>query len=361
MTAQSRSDTDTDTDVRAADPAIREVFAAARAGDLVRAKALAVAALEAGHEHPVLLNLRALDHEERGRLEAALGDLERANALAPEDFSILNARGLVLARLRRFDAAVSCYEEALALRPDFAPAWFNSGWALEQLGESARAADSYARAGELEPRNAQAWANAAWLAARRGDKVSARSHAERAMAIQPEHPTAVLALASIELTEPATAERRLRGLLARPDLGPYDRAVALSQLGDALDGLGRTAEAFAAYRDGNALFRAEAEARFESLGQTTIPQLQNWLVPWAEQLDARAWTQGGGVGGKRAGERGHVFLIGFPRTGTTLIESMLAGHPDGDLAGGARHAGRGRAGLHGCAGRPPSAGGGRRT
>src|SRR5580698_440076 len=141
MTAPSRSDTDAA--APAADAAIREVFAAARSGDLVRAKALAVAGLEAGHEHPVLLNLRALDHEEQGRPEAALDDLERAHVLAPEDFSILNARGLVLARLRRFEAAVTCYEQALALRPDFAPAWFNSGWALEQLGESARAAHAY--------------------------------------------------------------------------------------------------------------------------------------------------------------------------------------------------------------------------
>jgi tetratricopeptide (TPR) repeat protein len=322
MTAEPRSDTRS-----AADAAVREVFEAARAGDLGRAKALAVAALAAGHEHPVLLNLRALDHEENGRLEAALSDLRRAHALAPDDFSILNACGLALARLRQFEAALGCYEKALALRPDFAPAWFNSGSALEQLGESARAADAYARCGELDPRNAQAWANAAWLAARRGDKAATRACAEKAMAIQPEHPTAVLALASIELAEPATAERRLRALLSRPELGAYDRAVALGQLGDALDGLGRPAEAFAAYRDGNAIFQAEAQDQFEAPGQTTIPQLLAWLVPWAEQLDAKSWTRGGGAGGKRAAERQHVFLLGFPRSGTTLIESVLAGHP----------------------------------
>src|SRR5580704_5352359 len=130
MSAGPRSTT---ADAPTREVAVSEVFEAARAGELDRAKALAIAALAAGHEHPVLLNLRALDHEENGRLEAALGDLERAHALAPGDFSILNACGLALARLRRFEAAVSCYEQVMALRPDFAPAWFNSGWALEQL------------------------------------------------------------------------------------------------------------------------------------------------------------------------------------------------------------------------------------
>jgi tetratricopeptide (TPR) repeat protein len=308
--------------------AVQRVFEAARAGDMAGAKRLAVEALGAGHEHPALLNLRALDHEENGRLDAALADLTRAQALSPADFSILNARGLCLARLGRLGEAAECYEAALALRADFAPAWFNLGVAKEQLGETAEAAAAYARAAELQPGHVQAWANLAWLASRRGDAAGAAANAERAFALQPGNVTAALALAAIELTEPATAEARLRGLLARADLTPYDCALALGQLGDALDAQSRPTEAFAAYAQSNAGFRAEAAPRFE--GQTSIADTLAWLVPWAQRLDPAAWT---------------ASPIGADREPARPVSRC-------GLARGARHARQGGRRLHGRAARP---------
>jgi len=308
--------------------ALEQIFQTLRAGDVGRAKGLALDALSKGLEHPILLNLRALEHEEQGRFEQSLADLRRAHILAPRDFSILNACGLCLARMDRLEEAIQCFDQALEIEPGFGPAWFNRGWALEQTGETAKAAQAYEKAAELNPENPQAWANLAWLAARRNDAASARRHADRAFALQPGHPTATLALADVELAEPLVAERRLRGLLAEPDLAAYDRAVALGQLGDALDALDRPAEAFAAYDESNRVFRAEAAPRFEAAGQPTVADSLAWLVPWAQALDAGRWaaeprdTDGG------AGERAHVFLVGFPRSGTTLVESVLAGHPD---------------------------------
>jgi len=306
---------------------LERVLQAARTGDVGQAKRLAREALAAGVEHPVVLNLSALDHEEHGRLDAALADLCRASALAPADYSILNALGLCLVRAGRPEEAKARYLEALALRADFAPAWFNLGAALEQLGETARAADAYAKSAEFEPRNAQAWANLAWLAARRGDRTAAQAHAQRALDLRPGCPAAVLALAAVELDRPAQAEARLRGLLARADLSGQERALGLSQLGDALDAQGRAPEAFNAYAAGNGLLRAEAAPRFEAPGRATIADALAWLTPWAEGLDPAAWRANRDAAAGFGGEAGHVFLLGFPRSGTTLIESALAAHP----------------------------------
>jgi tetratricopeptide (TPR) repeat protein len=302
--------------------ALDEVSAAVRAGDLAAARRLAGEALVRGEEHPLLLNLRALDHEEAGRLDAALADLVRAHALAPQDFSILNALGLCLARMGRAEEALGRFEAALAIRPDFAPAWFNKAAALEQTGEVAAAAEAYARSAELEPRNAQAFANLAWLAARRGDDVATRDAADRALALHPANATAALALASVELADPAAAERRLRGLLNRSDLGAYDRAIALGLLGDALDALDRPPEAFAAYAEGNDLLRAEAGPRFD--GAASVADVLRWIVPWTETIQPAA------AGNAQPADEmvlSPVFLLGFPRTGTTLAESALAAHP----------------------------------
>jgi Tfp pilus assembly protein PilF len=316
--------------VKTTDPqaALDGVLRALRGGDMARGRALALDALSTGYEHPLLLNLRALDHEDHGRFEAALADLRRAHALAPGDYGVLNAIGLCLMRMHRAREAVASYEAALALQPAFAPAWFNLGAALEQLGEPLRASAAYAKATDFEPRNVQGWANQAWLAARRGDAEAARGLADRALALQPGHPTAVLALASTELSEPDVAEQRLRALLADPTVGPFDRSVGLSQLGDALDAQGRTAEAFAAYEQANALFQSEARPRFEAPGQATAADSLAWLVAWARSLDRRQWVSSPRAAPEPSVARMHVFLVGFPRSGTTLAESALAGHPD---------------------------------
>ncbi len=301
------------------------VFAAVRAGDTAQASRLAVYALARGVEHPVLLNLRALDFEEAGRFDQALADLRRAHILAPDDFTILNACGLTLARMERREEALRCYDQALALKPDFGQAWFNRGHVLERVGETGEAARSYAKAVEIHPQNVQAWANMATLAARRGDPESTRVHAQRALDLQPDHPTAVLALASVELSEPRAAERRLQTLL-KQTLTPFDKAMALGQLADVLDILDKPAQAFDAYTASNAVFRDALASRFAAPGLDTVADVVNWLISWAEDLDAERWIVDADA--DDSGPRHHVFLLGFPRSGTTLMESFLAAHPD---------------------------------
>ncbi len=310
-------------------PAIAAVFAAVRDGELDSAKRLAVEALARGVEHPVLLNLRALAHEEAGRLEAALADLRRAHFLAPADYSVLNACGLALTRLERHEEGRACFERAVALEARFTPAWFNLGWTLERLGEMAAAVDAYQRAVTLEPSHAAAWANLAFVAARRGDAGEARRCAERALALQPGAVTAECALAEIELrTAPSQSHDRLERLLARADLGDLERGLADSLLGDALDALDRPADAFAAYARGNHRFARDAQARFQPSGASDMDRALAWMTPWAEALPPWPALENGSEAGGGDLPRSHVFLFGFARSGTTLAETVLAAQPD---------------------------------
>jgi Flp pilus assembly protein TadD len=305
--------------------ALDSVFQAVRAGDVGLAKRLALQVLASGRQHPVLLNLRALDHEDHGRFEEALADLQRAHVLAPGDFTILNGCGLAFGRLGRPAEAAGCFKRAIAMESRFAPAHFNLGWAYEQLGELALAEEAYRASVELTPQNVQAWANLAWLGARRGDPEAAKRSAERALQLQDANPTALLALAAAGVDEPPLIETKLRQLLAR-ELSRYDRGLAFSLLGDALDAQDRCAEAFAAYASSNAEFQAEYAPRFGAQGQPTVAGALSWLRPWATGLKPQTWVSEGAAGS--GGERQHVFLMGFARSGTTLIESALAAHPD---------------------------------
>jgi tetratricopeptide (TPR) repeat protein len=309
-------------------PDVRAVIDALEAGDHGRASELARAALDRGEANPLFLNLRAWWHEQNGRLPAALADLEHAHALAPDDVPVLNALGLCRERLGRTRAAYDSFERAANLAPEFVPAHMNRGRLLEALGDFDGAAESYDTALK---RGHNAHTELAALAGRRADWTTARLHARAALAIRPVNVTAEHVLASVEIAEGdyATARGRLNRLLDNASLTRFDRASTLSFLGDALDGEGSFHAAFEAYSAGN-------EARREALASAGGMPARDPLVVHLERLTdyfsrlpagAFVAADAGGAGNEM-GPQHHVFLLGFARSGTTLLEEALAVHPD---------------------------------
>jgi tetratricopeptide (TPR) repeat protein len=291
----------------------------------------AEAALDQGLEAPLFYKLRALKREQQGRPELAIADFERVLAGAPADFATLNALGLCLAKVRRLPEAMARLDAALQIQPAYAPAHYNRGWALENAGDLVAARAAYERVLELDPRHAQAAANLAALAVRASDWDRARRFAGLTLTLDPGHPTAAIALAQVDLAGGALpeAERRLRTLLADPRRPTaYDRSVALTTLGDALDRLDRTDEAFAAYEQANAGLRALNAARFDAPGVESGHARVLRLIDEFGATAAAEWRRGPGAAGARGPASGHVFLVGFPRSGTTLLGQVLQSHPD---------------------------------
>jgi tetratricopeptide (TPR) repeat protein len=306
---------------------LKPVGDAIRAGDVETARRLAPPLLDAGIEHPLLLNLRAMNHEAAERYDLALKDLQRAHLLAPEDASTLNACGLNLLRLGRAEEALSCYDRALALAPEYAGAWYNRGGVLEHLGRKSEAVRSYEEAVRLQPEHALAWAGLAFLASVRGDAKAALEHSAKALALDPDNITARLAEAQAWMSEPRRAVELLRAILeSNPD--PGATALAESLLADAYDDLGEVQAATATYQRANKRFRDHHAPQFAAEGLNTPTGAIQVLANWAEAVDASKWGRRLKGEASGLGERAHVFLFGFPRSGTTLMETMLANHPD---------------------------------
>lgn len=311
--------------------ALAEIEALLRADKVAEAIERAQGALGSGLEHPLLLNLRAHHLEQAGRVREALSDLERAQALAPADPMIANARGLCLSRLGLAADAVAAFELAARTAPNFVPAHYNLGWSSELIGDLGAAREGYRRAAELAPDHADAIAGLAFLAARRGDADEARGFAARALSLRPGLVKAILALADVEVGagDHAAAERRLRASLDDADLEvmPQQRAIALGLLADALDGQGRYDEAFAAYEAENNLTRTLNLDAFSGSGVQTVPEFLDWVSAYFRQTAPDAW-RGRPPATPAMPAASHVFLIGFPRSGTTLLETALAGARD---------------------------------
>lgn len=302
------------------------VRAALAARDYQRAENLAAEALAAGAVHPALLTLRGNQLQAQGLLNEALADFKRAVSMAPKDIVALNAMGMCLQAMDRFADSIQAFSAALAIRADFPPALFNRGYSHELMGEIEAARKDYEAALKLDPRFPEPAARLASLATRRRDWKEVRTRAEQALKGDSSLTAALLALVTADIEEGkfAAAKTRLTAILASPRLSASDRGIATGTLGDLLDREGLTEEAFKAYADGNAAMREFFARRYAA------PNMQT-AFGFVETLNAYfaaapQWTAGPRETGSPAA--GHIFILGFPRSGTTLLEQALANHPD---------------------------------
>lgn len=172
---------------------------------------------------------------------------------------------------------------------------------------------------ERNPGNAQAWQGLARLLERTNRRAALFQAIEQAKGA--DLPPETLALVEAQALRD---EKRLDEAMAAALQAPADREPALRAqlIGDIADRQGDTETAFAAFRRANALLAAkagdaseQAERFRESYVKLGALVSSEWLASWRERE-------------KEQLRRAPLFIFGFPRSGTTLIDTMLSGHPD---------------------------------
>jgi tetratricopeptide (TPR) repeat protein len=309
---------------------LQRIDGAHRSGGLAAAGRLALLALSEGVDDPSVLNLAASVRYGERRFEEAVDLLQRARSMAPKDAHILNSLGVCLKALGRSQDSLEAYDCAIRVDPGLAAAHFNRGSLLDQLNDLKAARASYERAAELDRNYVEPLASLAWLDARAGIPASARALAGRALALSSGSVPARLALASAELQEGnfAGASAQLSELGRQPGLTAVNRSIALGLLGDLKDAEGQPADAYAAYEASNAALKALNAPRFEGPGIESPLDHVARLIACFENSDPAQWRDAP-ADRPGAGDPGtHVFLVGFPRSGTTLLENVLAAHSE---------------------------------
>jgi tetratricopeptide (TPR) repeat protein len=264
---------------------------------------------------------------------AQAGDLAGATALlaealrhAPNDPAALTAMAIMLRHQGRLrDALLHC-DAALAADPRWIDAWLARAYVFSTGGSFASALDCYRAVLAIDPAQAEAHAGLAELLGHTGDRAGARHHAAAALAADPANPSAAAALARAELEEGAAerAEATLTPLLAGTTLGDENRAVLGNLLGDALDRQGRTAKAYAAFADAKAAF---ARSHGVAAGQHPHRRLLEQAATALSQTDAGDWAVAGPPPPVPGAPARHVFVLGYPRSGNSLMEAVLGALP----------------------------------
>lgn len=316
---------------RNAERTFETIVSAVGAGDRAGALSLAAAALEQGLEEPLVLLLAAERLQEQGRGLEALQLIERAAESAPEEAEVWRRLGGARMRLERWAEALDAFRTALEITPEIVPTLIEAGAASLRLGDVNAAEGYFRRAAERAPDDAEPLAALAVIAARRRKPAQARDYAGRALALCPGILPAQMARGRADLMEnlPGAAVTRMNQVLGRADLNDDDRASALDLRAEALDAMDRPAEAFADYKARNAIIRRLNAPRIQAeIAERRVEQAER-LARYFSAASAEPWKLGAAedlIGARAA--RGHVFLLGFPRSGTTLLEKALAGHPD---------------------------------
>lgn len=285
--------------------------------DFKAAKAHAQALILRNPDDPNANQILGVIALEAGDPAAARPHLERAARAAPNQAAIVNTLGVALRRLGETAAARAAFARAGAL--GLIDGWRNLG-NLEELERNYDASiAAYERALGLAANDAAAHGALALAYERKHDLARAKRHAETALAGDSRNENARLALAQIKLRE-----KDFAGIedIVRPvtqSSAQTNCALAWGLIGEARDRLDDPRGAFAAFTAANRVLLEQHSHLLSASHLLYHPDGVARMQRLVETADVAAWRA-------PPAARTPVFLVGFPRSGTTLLDQVLSSH-----------------------------------
>ncbi len=256
---------------------------AARLGRLDDAEALLGRCLELAPGFQAARQNYAMVLHRANKPEPALEQIERLLAEEPTNPGARNLKAVVLCRVGDYLPAIELYDGLLAEYPDHGRIWLSQGHALKTAGLRERAVAAYRRAIALDPGFGEAY----W------------------------------SLANLKTFRFEAADiTAMQAQLTRSDLDTEQRSQFEFALGKAHEDAGDYAHSFAHYRAGNELRRQALPYRADD-ASTRVHRSRDLFTP--AFLSSRRGS------GHTAADP--IFIVGLPRSGSTLVEQILSSHP----------------------------------
>ena len=319
-------------------------------------------ALELDPKSALVLNSLALVQQDRGESSAAVATYRRALDIEPGYAEAWNNLGAALRDRDELDQAVAAYRRALEVRPGYAEALCNLGVALRRQGKLDRAVAAYREALDIDPEMIEARNNLGVALRQQGEMAAAAAVFARVLAIDPRlvearnnlgeiyEKTNRLGEAEALLAEAAPADRaqpalrrlaatllRRRGRIAAAieELAGLPGPATESRLAGRIhfelgllhDRNGEPEAAMAQFTAGQRLraasheaSRVNAAAALDGVRGIGARFTADWVGAWRPGPEPEPEPESGG-------EPAPIFIVGFPRSGTTLIDQILDAHP----------------------------------
>lgn len=253
-----------------------------------------------------------------GRREQAAACFQRACQLKPDYVEALSNYGAALHKLQRNEQAATILYRAIELNSEFAQAHGNLGGALLELDRYEEALASCSRAMTLTPNSAQANAQAGIIHLAMGRFAESRRCLETAVRLAPDEASyygRLVASYTVEAGDPIL--KAMEDLHARCADLPSEQGMELNfALAKVYTDIGSDERAFNHLKEGNALKR--------QIIDYDESKTLSWLGRIGNVFSANLMRANAGQGARSDKP---IFIVGMMRSGSTLVEQILASHP----------------------------------
>ena len=253
-----------------------------------------------------------------GRIEEAVASYSRALELEPDFAKAHSNLGSAFRELAKLDEAEASYRRALAIRADSSEILTNLGVVQRLQGRADEAEASLRRALSIDPGAAPTITSLAELYADRGQFAEAENLYKKAYAGHPESAQAWAGLAALrKMTSDDSAWIKEAQRIAQRPLRPRDEAHLRYAMGKFFDDVQDYEQAFVSYRRANEIAKAYSPPHDrQHLART---------FEFTTRLYDREWLDRAKVTSNSSSRP--IFIVGMPRSGTSLAEQILASHP----------------------------------
>ena len=255
--------------------------------------------------------------QELGRLDEALASYTQAIALKPDYAEAHYNLGITLQELGRLDDALASYNQAIALKPDYAEAHSNLGITLKELGRLDEAEASYKQAIALKPDFAEAHSNLGVTLQELGRLDEALASYTQAIALKPDYAEAHRMLTLMKKFDAQDAQySKMLELYLNEEISEEQRCHINFGLAKACEDLGNFEQSYIHYGEGNVL--RKKLLNYDINQDVELFRQIKFNYPRIEQNSLAAE--------KSPKNLMPIFIVGMPRSGTTLVEQIVSSH-----------------------------------
>jgi tetratricopeptide (TPR) repeat protein len=287
-----------------------------QAGRLQEAERLCRQVLQRAPRNVDALRMLGLVAAGAGDLDEAAHLLRQAVDCAPDHSPALFELGRILKEQERHEEAIAVYRQLVRLQPDNPKAHYRLGAALAPAALTEEAASAYQRCLELAPRHAGAWLGLGHMLKTLGRQEEGIAAYQRCRELEPNFGEAFYSLANLKTYRFSDAEiAEMQQRLEQEALEDSSRVNFLFALGKAHEDREQYALAWHYYSEGNA-----AQRMLVSYDPVQTETTNDELV----QFFSREYLAGLGTPG--CPDPAPIFVLGMPRSGSTLVEQIIASH-----------------------------------
>ena len=255
--------------------------------------------------------------KELNMLKESIESYKKALAIQPNFADASYNIGIVFEEQGKLEEAIEAYNKALAIKPDYAEAYNNMGIVFKEQGKLARALDAYKKALVIKPDFVEVFNNMGIVLHQQGKLDEAVAMYQKAVSLMPDHAKAHLNLSSlVKYKAEDTQVALVSELIQRSDLKDDDRCRLYYTLAKMKEDLGDFEAAYANYVAGGKLRQTllfydfkQDELIFEQI-KNTAPKFKE--LSFNKPVKTAICTP--------------IFILGMPRSGTTLVEQIISSH-----------------------------------